>query len=262
MDQHAVLKAFDAQVRQSIRPDGTGALLEWDGAVVRRVGPASQDGPSGSGVTWSDLSPATAGQVIAAQVSFFGDRGQKFEWKLYSYDQPADLAGRLLAAGFVAEEAEALMIAEVSQVPRAEPPAGIALEQVTDARGVSRLTGVHERVFGRDEAGLRSSLLAQLSTAPEVISMVIAMAGAEPVSAARIEFVPGSEFAGLWGGGTLPQWRGRGVYRSLVAYRAALAAERGYRYLQVDASPESRPILERIGFTCLAITTPYIWSPG
>jgi hypothetical protein len=47
-----------------------------------------------------------------------------------------------------------------------------------------------------------------------------------------------------------------------VSYRAALAAARGYRYLQVDASPESRPILERIGFSCLAMTTPYVWSPG
>jgi hypothetical protein len=37
---------------------------------------------------------------------------------------------------------------------------------------------------------------------------------------------------------------------------------RGYRYLQVDASPQSRPILERLGFTSLALTTPYVWSPG
>jgi GNAT superfamily N-acetyltransferase len=72
----------------------------------------------------------------------------------------------------------------------------------------------------------------------------------------------GTEFAGLFGGGTLPQWRGRGIYRALVAYRARLAAARGYRYLQVDASPASRPILERLGFACLALTTPYTWSPS
>ena len=262
MDSAAVLRAFNTQVRQSTRPDGTGALLEHAGPVVRRVADSTQDGPAGSGVFWSDLDAATAGPVIAAQVAFFGNAGKKFEWKLYSYDQPADLASRLLAAGFVAEEAEALMLAEVSRVPQAEPPAGIRIEQVSDAAGVRRLTAVHERVFGRDAAGLQATLLEQLATAPEITTMVIAMADAEPVSAARIEFVPGSEFAGLWGGGTLPQWRGRGIYRALVAYRAALAAERGYRYLQVDASPESRPILERIGFSCLAITTPYIWSPG
>jgi GNAT superfamily N-acetyltransferase len=84
------------------------------------------------------------------------------------------------------------------------------------------------------------------------------MARDEPVSSARTEFVAGTDFAGLWGGGTLPQWRRKGIYRALVRYRAELAAGRGYKHLTVDASDQSRPILERIGFECLAITTPYI----
>jgi len=90
---------------------------------------------------------------------------------------------------------------------------------------------------------------------------VLAMAGDEPVSQARIEFPSTGEFAGLWGGGTVVAWRGRGIYRAMVAYRAALAAERGYRYLTVDASPDSRPILERLGFTVLSTTTPYLRRP-
>ena len=55
--------------------------------------------------------------------------------------------------------------------------------------------------------------------------------------------------------------RGRGIYRALVARRAAIAQERGIRYLQVDASDDSRPILERLGFTPLTTSTPYIWRP-
>jgi len=57
-------------------------------------------------------------------------------------------------------------------------------------------------------------------------------------------------------------WRGRGIYRALVAYRTRLAAARGYRYLYVDAAPDSQPILARLGFTRLARTTPYVWDPG
>jgi GNAT superfamily N-acetyltransferase len=72
---------------------------------------------------------------------------------------------------------------------------------------------------------------------------------------------PGTEFAGLWGGSTRAQWRGRGIYRALVARRAQLAAERGVRYLQVDASSDSRPILERLGFLAVTTTTPYVWTP-
>jgi len=51
------------------------------------------------------------------------------------------------------------------------------------------------------------------------------------------------------------------VFRALVAYRASLARERGYRYVQVDASPDSRPIFQRLGFTELAVTTPFRY-PG
>jgi hypothetical protein len=46
-----------------------------------------------------------------------------------------------------------------------------------------------------------------------------------------------------------------------VAHRAGLAVAAGFRYLQVDASADSRPILERLGFAVVATTTPYIWTP-
>ncbi|MDT0419668.1 acetyltransferase [Streptomyces sp. DSM 41982] len=82
-----------------------------------------------------------------------------------------------------------------------------------------------------------------------------------PLHASRIEFVPGTDFAGLWGGSTLAAWRGRGLYRATVAARARIAAARGVRYLQVDASADSAPILRRLGFVALTTTTPYIWTP-
>ncbi|MFC7649888.1 hypothetical protein ACFQX6_63320 [Streptosporangium lutulentum] len=83
------------------------------------------------------------------------------------------------------------------------------------------------------------TLLADLGRRSGTVAAVVALAGRTPISAGRMEFHPGTDFAGLWGGGTLPAWRGRGVFRSLVARRAALAAARGFRYLQVDASPDS-----------------------
>lgn len=86
----------------------------------------------------------------------------------------------------------------------------------------------------------------------------VAMAGETPVCSGRVEFHRGTDFASLWGGGTLPAYRRRGVYRALVARRARLAAERGARYLLVDASDESQPILEHLGFARLTTTTPYM----
>jgi GNAT superfamily N-acetyltransferase len=119
---------------------------------------------------------------------------------------------------------------------------------------------VHDLAFTEHPSPeLEDRLRDQLGS--EHVQMVVAMAGDEPVSAARVEFVPGTEFAGLWGGGTVPAWRQKGIFRALVAYRAGLAAARGYRYLQVDALPTSRPILLRLGFQSVARTTPYVFTP-
>ena len=260
LDTATVLSEFDVQVRRGLHPDGSGALGERAGPVVRWV---TVGGEGWSGIVWSDLDAGTADRVIADQVAFFAARAEMFEWKLYSYDQPPDLAQRLLAAGFVAEDSESLMVADSAQIagPDVVLPDEIRLVPVTDEAGLEQMIEVHDRVFGADPR-LRASLITQLRNSPETTVMVLAMAGDEPVCSARIGFDTGTDFAGLWGGGTLPQWRGRGIYRALVGYRARLAVARGYRYLQVDASPESRPILERLGFACLATTTPYIWSPA
>jgi hypothetical protein len=51
------------------------------------------------------------------------------------------------------------------------------------------------------------------------------------------------------------------VYRALVAHRARLAEQRGKTLLQVDCSPDSRPILERLGLVAVTTTTPYVYTP-
>jgi GNAT superfamily N-acetyltransferase len=265
VENDQVRSEFDTQIRRSITPDGSGALGERAGPVVRWM---KTNGAGWSGVVWSDLDPDAADAAIADQVAFYAARAERFEWKLYDYDQPPDLGDRLLAAGFAAEEPESLMVARTAQVadalgpPEAILPAGVRLAPVTDEAGIDLLIQVRERVFGPDDdERWRDALIRQLRSGPAG-AMVVAMAGGEPVCSARVHFHRGADFAGLWGGGTLPQWRGRGIYRAIIAYRARLAAAHGYRYLQVDASPQSRPILERLGFACLAVTTPYVWSCG
>ena len=263
MDHEAALAAYDVHVRQNTRPDGTGAVFESDGRVVRRIAPAGQGGCC---VIWSALDQACADAVIAEQVAALSSRAGPLEWKLFSYDLPPDLPSRLSAAGFIAQEPESLMIAEAREVlsilAGAAPPAGVELRRVTGPEGVDLVARVHEMVFGADESALRASLLSQLAGDPGATDLVVALAGEEPVSAGRIEFVPGTMFAGLWGGGTLPGWRRRGIYRALVRDRAEIAVQKDSQYLTVDASEQSRPILERAGFTCVATTTPYLWSPG
>ncbi len=59
---------------------------------------------------------------------------------------------------------------------------------------------------------------------------------------------PGPSALLLGGGAVLPAFRGRGVYRALVASRWRAAVDLGKPALTVHAGAMSRPILERCGF--------------
>ncbi len=251
MDPAAVLAAFDEQMRRHPQPGTPGTLVERDAHVVRVLG----DGRNG--VVWSDLDETTADAVVAAELERFA--GQEWEWKHYSHDCPADLARRLAAAGLVAEGPEALLVAEIAGLELdVRPPEGVRLDPVVDDAGIAALVRVHDEVFGGDHSRIGRELAARMAADPGSVHAVVAMAGDLPVSSGRLELTRGTDFASLWGGGTLAAWRGRGVFRALVAHRARIAADAGFRYLQVDASADSRPILQRLGFVELATTTPYL----
>jgi len=146
-------------------------------------------------------------------------------------------------------------LAELGPVP--ELPAGVEVRAATTPDEVAAIVALQERVFGGGQAVFGRLLERALERDPPWALGVVALADGQPVSAGRVEFNEGSDFAGLWGGGTDPAWRGCGLYRATVAFRADLARDRGYRYVQVDALPTSRPILERLGFVELTRTTPY-----
>ena len=244
-----LLAAFDEQVRRRPVPDGPDDVVEQVDGVVRCVSASGW-----SGVTYSDLAGRDADAAIAAQVARFPGT---WEWKHYSYDEPPDLPDRLLAAGFEAEETETLMVADLDRLdPPSPPPPGIEVKAV-GADGVADMVRVHDAVFGGDHGDLGTAVLAGVRRG--TACPVVAYDGATPVAASRLELVEGSDFAGLWGDSTLPSHRGRGLFGAMVALRAQLARERGFRYAQADALETSRPLFARLGFVELATTTPFIW---
>jgi predicted N-acetyltransferase YhbS len=140
------------------------------------------------------------------------------------------------------------------------PPEGVILRQVSQENDVRAMTAMSALAFGDppDAAEMADALLRRLSR-QDGMELWVAEADGQIVSAGRLEPVPGTSFAGIWGGSTLPQWRRRGIYRALTAERARSALRLGKTLINSDSTEYSRPILERYGFLKVSTTTPYIW---
>ncbi|HWL85785.1 MAG TPA: hypothetical protein VNO21_08285, partial [Polyangiaceae bacterium] len=148
MDPVAVLAAFDEQIRR--RGERVGGVIR-----VR-----TDDG--WAGVTSSDLDEHNANAAIDEQIGWFAELGKEWEWKHYSYDKPADLPARLLAAGFTPEPTEALMVAEIAELATdVTLPSGVELITVTDERTANMFARVHDDVFGGDYSEVGRNLLVQ-----------------------------------------------------------------------------------------------------
>jgi GNAT superfamily N-acetyltransferase len=259
-DTSALRDAYDAQLRAHVHDRLPESIrVDWDGPLMRLTG----FGDRGF-IGYRDLGGLEGealGELIARQIRFFAERGQGFEWKLHGHDLPADLAERLRAAGFEPEETETVVIGAVADLSvEAVLPDGVTIQEIVERRDFGRIAELEQAVWD-EEQGWVDDLADERETDPDGLRVFVADADGLTVSAGWVRFPSGTEFATLWGGATLAEWRGRGIYRALVAERARLAAERGCRYMEVDASDDSRPILERLGFRAVTTTTPYIWSP-
>jgi GNAT superfamily N-acetyltransferase len=256
-----MLAAYDAQLRAYV-PDRLpeGVFVERDGPIVRTFEPGDR-----GWVEYHDLGEldeAELDALIARQVERFAERGESFEWKLHGHDRPAFLPDRLLAAGFVPEETETVVVAALADLDLATaPPDGVVIREVHERRDLERIAELEATVWNEESPTRADALDRERSADPDALRIFVAEAGDRVVSAGWIRFPSDTEFATLWGGSTLAEWRRRGIYRALVAARGGLARDRQRRYLEVDASDDSRPILERMGFRAVTTTTPFVWRP-
>lgn len=253
MDKELLLDLFTREQRINVvYSDFQREELEY---IVRHVSQTQEQGF----VLHSKLTEKNADDEIVKQIEYFSKIGQKFEWKLYDYDQPHNLKTRLEAHGFEIGEAEALMVMDVTDnhpILSASIPEEV--RQITSDEGINDVMALEDEVWGTSHTELGERLKRDLATDPEHLRIFAAYDGDKVVSAAWMYLHEGTSFGSLWGGSTLLKSRQKGFYQALIAARAKVAIECGYRFLMVDASPMSRPILEKRGFQCLTYSYPCV----
>jgi ribosomal protein S18 acetylase RimI-like enzyme len=259
-DTALLLRAYDEQLRTD---------AETPSAIsVTRVGPlrlVTFLGGRGF-VTYGSLgSVEEAGVrklVAEATAHFRADGGiTKVEWKTRGHDHAPGLHDALLEHGFVPEDPESIMIGDAAALAADVPlPDGVTLRQVTEEADVRAMCAMQDEVFGAPVSDATANAVLRRQALADGMELWVAEAEGQIVTAGRLEPVPDTEFAGIWGGCTQPEWRGRGIYRALTAARARSALALGKTLIHSDSTEYSRPILERYGFVKVSTTTPYVWE--
>lgn len=258
-----LLAQFRRQVRLTGADADPGHVRERDG-LIRRSYPldpaqpgAMIESPEGLGESEAEIEA-----TIDRQIVFFEKRGQSVEWKTYGDDQPADLVERLRRKGFVVGDIEVVLLGECAAL--SEPvdlPDGITVREFETRADWERMRALMDEVWGTEKSWVNDVWRREHEQHPMLFRPILAEetdGARRVVSYAALRLTPGVDFAGLWGGTTHPAWRGRGLYRALTAYRAQLAMAADHPYVRVDTSPDSRPILTRLGLAAATTTTPCV----
>ncbi|HEY7225682.1 MAG TPA: GNAT family N-acetyltransferase [Micromonosporaceae bacterium] len=182
------------------------------------------------------------------------------EWKTRGHDHAPGLHEALVRNGFVPGDPESIMIGEASALAAEVPlAAGVTLRRVTGEDDVRAMSAMSDEIFGDPVSPAMADALLHRLAVGTGMQLWVAEADGQMVGAGRLEPVPDTDFAGLWGGGVRQPWRGRGIYRALTAARARAALTGGKTLVHSDSTEYSRPILQRSGLVKVSTTTPYTW---
>lgn len=238
---------------QRINFEEPGVRREITSFTVRQINEREPQ----SFLIYSNLTVENADQVIDNEIAYFESIRHSFEWKHYSHDNPPDLIERLRQRGFEADDPETILVLDMQDLTGVlTEPVMHDIRRITNPALVKSLVDVQAVIYGHEFDEMTQRLVWELTNYPDYISLYGAYVDDVPVASARMYYPSNSQFSSMWGGGTLEAYRGKGIYTALVAVRVKEAIQRGRRFLTIDASPMSRPIVEKLGFVPISISTP------
>lgn len=200
---------------------------------------------------------AEANAVIEEVRALAADRGLPLNWILDPDTEPANLPDYLQAHGIVPDphdDKSKVMVLAVTagiDVPAVE---GLELHDgLADLDSFTRAERVSAEAFSDVHYGTPLPIDAQRDRRfanhrkAGNRRIVFATVDGEPAGAGSLTLFP-PQGATMNGGAVRRRFRGRGIYRALVAARLRMARDAGAAGLVVWGGKMSAPILERLGF--------------
>ena len=254
MNKKSLLTTYDKDLRMRIMyPE---ARREITGDVVRFILQA----PGMNFVAFTFANEPNLASVIDPELEYFAPMNQPFTWKVYDHDLLPSLETKLIERNFVSDDDPAtVMVLDVNHAPAyLFEPAPMDIRRVTDRDGLNDIIHVLDGVYGGHNSWVNERMGGHLQT-PGYLSIYASYVDDEPVSVAWSYF-PRGHFATLFGGSTLTEYRGRGLYTALLSVRLKEIRERGYPFAIVETESMSKPIVIKHGFQHLTTVYDYEWT--
>jgi GNAT superfamily N-acetyltransferase len=213
--------------------------------------------PGPNSASWVRCRAEEADEVIQEVTALVSERNLPLMWVLDPGVEPANFADFLTARGMSpdghAPQSDVMVLPSDARID-APAVAGLDLRDgLADSASFCAADDVNAEAFMGvtlpDDPGLRQ---AQERRRRNQIAggnrrLILASVEGEPAGSAGLSLFP-PDGAIINGGAVRQKFRGRGIYRAMVAARLDMAREAGVAGLSVWGGPMSKPILARLGF--------------
>jgi GNAT superfamily N-acetyltransferase len=247
IDEHTLLWALETSA--FLVPELPGRVERLDVPGVQGRITADSD-PFANLVGAATLDEGNADETIRQVCEIYAGWNKEFGWLVSPLSTPFDLCGRLESAGLVKSVEMAGMVCTDLGRPIAANPAVYVHEATADDVEAAIHTLADAMEIPADRA---YAMTEALFFSPEPIMRRVYLAFVEgvdyPVATAGMLYMPDQPIALLLSSATLPDFRGYGIYTSLMARRLADAHQDGIEAAIIQAVREtSAPICRKLGF--------------
>ena len=213
--------------------------------------------PGPNNVSWIRCGSDEVDELVSDVRAAFEARGLRFAWILDPDVEPADLAERLAAHGVRpdphGEKAAAMILPAEAAIDVPDVPGLEIRDALESYESFQDAEWTADEAFAGADFGSPSFLDAgrprrfENHRAMPNRRIVLATLDGDPAGSASLT-LHAPDGAIMNGGAVRPKFRGRGVYRAMVAARMKMIREAGAAGAVVWGGEMSRPILETLGF--------------
>jgi GNAT superfamily N-acetyltransferase len=213
--------------------------------------------PGPNGVGWIRCQAAEADDVIREVHKVVAPRHLPLMWVIDPETEPPDFAEYLAGHGILPEPgapAVDVMVLPIDAEVYSHTAQGVEIhDALADAETFRRADAVNAEAFEDPErSNDPQQVAAQERRRSNQIEagnrrVLLVTVDGEPAGSAGLTLHP-PHAAIITGGAVREKFRGRGIYRMLVARRLEMAREAGVEGLTVWGGPMSAPILAKLGF--------------